>query len=192
MQEPQSHPRPDDGNLPTPNPAPAGNQPAGPLSGPAADEQRIARTGPLLLGLLALQGFTLINVCQMTPLHILVGLALLAVLTVKLRSVGHRFIRYYAGDPRYRAAGPPRLLPRILAPFLVVATLTLLGSGIASVTLGVDAGLLRVHRVSFVPWLLLITVHVVIYAPQLPRLSRGTPNRDSPDRDDSADPPVPA
>ncbi|TMF99557.1 MAG: hypothetical protein E6I10_02010 [Chloroflexi bacterium] len=45
--------------------------------------------------------------------HALIGFLLVPLVLLKLGSVGYRFLRYYAGDPRYRAAGPPALVMRL-------------------------------------------------------------------------------
>ena len=50
---------------------------------------------------------------------------------LKLGGVGYRFARYYVGDPRYRAGGPPELVMRLLGPVLAVLTVTLFATGIA-------------------------------------------------------------
>ncbi len=42
--------------------------------------------------------------------HALIGFFLLPLVLLKLGSVGNRFIRYYTGDARLRAAGPPDLM----------------------------------------------------------------------------------
>ena len=64
----------------------------------------------------------------------------------------------------YRLEGPPRLLPRLLAPLLVVATVSLFASGVALIVVGHGGGpLLRLHAISFLVWGVLMIVHVVEY-----------------------------
>src|SRR5438309_8924201 len=46
--------------------------------------------------------------------HALLGFLLVPPVLLKLGSVGYRFARYYLGDPRYRAGGPPELVMRLL------------------------------------------------------------------------------
>jgi len=62
--------------------------------------------------------------------HALIGFLLVPLVLLKLGSVGYRFLRYYAGDPRYRAAGPPALVMRLIAPALVLLTVALFATGI--------------------------------------------------------------
>ena len=62
--------------------------------------------------------------------HALIGFFLVPVVLVKLGAAGYRFVRYYTGDPRYRAAGPPALVMRLLAPAVVLLTVALFATGI--------------------------------------------------------------
>jgi hypothetical protein len=50
---------------------------------------------------------------------------------LKLASTGWRFVRYYTRNRAYVALGPPQIAMRLLAPLLVIATVVLLGSGVA-------------------------------------------------------------
>ena len=72
---------------------------------------------------------------------------------LKLGSVGYRFARYYVGDRRYRAGGPPELVMRLLGPVLVVLNVTLFATGIV------------------VLWVLAMTVRVAAYARRAPALA---------------------
>jgi hypothetical protein len=98
--------------------------------------------------------------------HALIGFLLLPLVLLKLGSVGYRFVRYYAGDPRYRAAGPPFLLLRLLGPLLVLLTVVVFATGIELWLFGFGFGTLwlTLHKASFVLWFLAITVHGVAYA----------------------------
>jgi hypothetical protein len=51
--------------------------------------------------------------------HAMIGFLLLPPVLLKLGGVGYRFVRYYAGDPRYLEAGPPQLVLRLIGPALV-------------------------------------------------------------------------
>jgi hypothetical protein len=62
--------------------------------------------------------------------HALIGFLLVPPVLLKLASVGYRFVRYYAGDPRYLAAGPPELVMRLLAPAVVLLTVAMFATGI--------------------------------------------------------------
>lgn len=94
----------------------------------------------LLLGLLFLSGglfylyhfnynigpyFTVTRV-----LHFYAGLASIPFLAAKYASTGYRFAGYYLGLPRFRAAGPPRLVPRITSPLLALDFFVLYFSGL--------------------------------------------------------------
>ena len=62
---------------------------------------------------------------------------------------------------------------RLLAPLLVLSTLTVLGSGVALLVLGPEPQrdvVLGLHKTSFVVWFVVMSVHVLVYAPRLPRL----------------------
>lgn len=121
--------------------------------------------GALLFLLLAVQGVTILRIHQLVTAHVVVGFALLGPLAVKLGSTGWRFARYYARDADYRRAGPPHPLLRVLAPFLVLTTVVVFASGVAllAVRPGRGSTLLVVHKVSFVLWFGVTTVHVLAY-----------------------------
>jgi hypothetical protein len=138
----------------------------------AGNERLTATTATVLLVLLAVEGFTILSVRQMLSLHIVVGLLLIPPVALKLASTGYRFARYYLGDAAYVAKGPPHLAMRVMAPLLVLSTLTLLGTGVALLALGPDHHrdfLLGLHKASFLAWFALMSVHVLVYAPRLPR-----------------------
>jgi uncharacterized membrane protein len=92
---------------------------------------------------------------------------------LKLGSVGYRFARYYQGDPRYRAGGPPELVMRLLGPVLVLLTVALFATGIELWLFGFAFGneWLIWHKASFVLWFLAMTVHVAAYARRAPALA---------------------
>lgn len=82
-------------------------------------------------------------------------------------------LRYYTRHADYVRRGPPALALRALAPFLVLSTVTLFGSGIALVVTGARGGLLgTVHVVSFFVWGALVLVHVFAYAFRATRIGR--------------------
>jgi hypothetical protein len=97
--------------------------------------------------------------------HALIGFLLVPPLLLKLGSVGYRFVRYYAGEPRYRLAGPPALLMRLLGPLLALLTVILFVTGIELWLFGYRYGDQWVawHKGSFVLWFLAVTVHAVAY-----------------------------
>jgi hypothetical protein len=139
----------------------------------AGNERLTATTAVLLLVLLAAEGVTILSIRPLLSAHIVIGLLLIPPVALKLLSTGYRFLRYYTGDTPYVAKGPPHILMRVLAPLLVVTTLTVLGTGVGMLALGPRHGrdvLLGLHKTSFVLWFFLMSVHVLVYAPRLPRL----------------------
>src|SRR3954451_15996069 len=137
----------------------------------AGNERLTATVGAILLVLLAVEGVTILSIGQLLSFHIVVGLLVIPPVLLKLASTGYRFLRYYAGDRDYVAKGPPHLLMRLLAPLLVVSTLTVLGSGVLLLAFGPGQHrdlLLGVHKASFVVWGVLFGLHFLVYAPRLP------------------------
>jgi hypothetical protein len=130
-----------------------------------ANSRLTATAGLVLFVLLAVQGITIVSMHQLLGAHVVVGFMLLGPLTVKLGSTGWRFVRYYSGDVDYSRAGPPRPLLRVLAPVVVVSTVTVFASGIGllATTPGRGSVLLFVHKASFVLWFGVTTVHVLAY-----------------------------
>ena len=140
--------------------------------GVQGNERLTATTGLVLLVLLAVEGFTVLGVRGMFGLHVFVGLLLIPPIGLKLSSTGYRFMRYYTGNRAYRSAGPPRPLPRIIAPFLVVCTVTLFGSGVLLLLRGPQGDTVRtVHSVSFFVWFWIMSIHVLIYVWRTPGLA---------------------
>jgi hypothetical protein len=97
--------------------------------------------------------------------HALIGFLLVPPLLLKLASVGYRFVSYYGGDPRYRAAGPPAPVMRLLGPALVLLTVALFVTGIELWLFGFRFGSewATWHKAAFVLWFLAFTVHAVAY-----------------------------
>ncbi|HSC48828.1 MAG TPA: hypothetical protein VLD16_01085 [Gaiellaceae bacterium] len=144
----------------------------------AGNERLTATTAVLLLALLAAEGVTILSIRPLLSAHIVIGLLLIPPVALKLLSTGYRFLRYYTGDTAYVAKGPPHLLMRVLAPLLVLTTLTVLGTGVGMLALGPRQHrdlLLGLHKTSFVLWFFLMSVHVLVYAPRLPRLVLSAP-----------------
>lgn len=63
-------------------------------------------------------------------LHFYAGLASIPFLLAKYASTGFRFASYYLRLPRFKAAGPPRLIPRVLSPLLALDFFVLYFSGL--------------------------------------------------------------
>jgi hypothetical protein len=150
--------------------AAGGNAPSG--GGIEGNARLTALTGVLLLALLAAEGVTILFLGPLLPEHLFIGMLLIPPVALKLASTGYRFVRYYTRNAAYRLKGPPALVLRLMAPFLVVATLAVLGSGVGLIVTGSHGHdrLLTVHQVSFVVWLVLAGVHVLAYALRTPRL----------------------
>jgi hypothetical protein len=129
-------------------------------------------TGLVLIVLLFLEGLTIPFIGRLVTWHILIGLVLIPPLLVKMASVSWRFSRYYLHDPRYRRAGPPHPLLRVLGPLVMLTTIGLFASGIALWLEGPGAsGLLRIHQVVFVLWFIVVAVHVLSHVLRASKLA---------------------
>jgi hypothetical protein len=144
--------------------------------GPAGNEQLTATLGVILIVLLAVLGITILRIGQMLSIHMFVGLLLLGPIAVKLGSTGYRFTRYYTHNRAYRRKGPPNPLMRGLAPFVVLTTLGVFGSGVALLLLGPAhrSGLAAIHKVTFILWLGVTALHVLGHLAELPSSLRAT------------------
>ena len=129
--------------------------------------------GVVLVVLLAAELVTGLRFRQLLPAHAVIGFVLLPPVLLKLASVGYRFARYYTGDARYRAAGPPRLAMRLLGPVIVLLTVVVLGTGIELWLFGYRFGFfwVPVHHFSAYVWFLTMAVHVVNYLKRAPELA---------------------
>jgi hypothetical protein len=132
--------------------------------GPPGNERLTSSVGLVLLVMLGIEALTALALSSYLPEHIFLGLLLIPPVTLKLTSTGWRFIRYYTNSRPYRLEGPPRLPLRLLAPLLILSTLTLFGSGVALIIHGHGGGpLLQLHAVSFAVWGVLIAIHILAY-----------------------------
>jgi len=122
--------------------------------------------------LLAAEGVTILFIRPLLSLHMFLGVLLIPPVALKLASSGYRFFRYYAGSPPYRLKGPPQVVMRLLAPFLVAATAVVFASGVVLLATGRRAGLwVGIHKMSFVVWLAVASIHVLVYVWRVPRLA---------------------
>ncbi len=129
-------------------------------------------TGLVLMVLLFLEGLTIPFIVRLLSGHVLIGLVLVPPLVVKMVSVLWRFSSYYLGDPRYRRAGPPHPLHRVLGPLLMGSTLVLFASGIALWLAGPrDTTMFRIHQLSFFFWFVVVIVHVATHVLRATRLA---------------------
>lgn len=134
-----------------------------PLSGVTTNERLTSLTGALLIVLLGLMGITILSVRELLPQHLVLGFVLIPPLALKTASTGYRFARYYTGDPKYRQAGPPRLLMRLLGPLVVLSTIAVFVTGLELWYFGLRFGgvWVEAHKLSFMIWLPLTGVHVL-------------------------------
>jgi hypothetical protein len=159
---------------PRPSPALHASSLAQRYGGAKGNERLTAMTGAVLLILLVVECYTILRIGRLLTLHVFLGMLLLGPVTLKAASVIYRFARYYAGSAPYRRQGPPAPLLRVIGPIIVLLTACVFGSGIMlAVTgpgYGPPSGWLMVHRLSFIAWAFFIVIHVLAYAPRLPRL----------------------
>jgi len=155
---------------------PAGYRTGRPAGGAAGNERLTGLTGMVLLVLFAAEGFTLLAVRQMLTLHFFLGMLIIGPLVLKVCSTMYRFTRYYTGDAEYRRKGPPALLLRLLGPFVILTSVSVIGTGIMLAVAGPGPGRslwLFAHKAAFVLWFGVMTVHVLAYVWRLPGLVGG-------------------
>ncbi|HTX09377.1 MAG TPA: hypothetical protein VME22_12235 [Solirubrobacteraceae bacterium] len=139
--------------------------------GTDGNEQLTTITGVILILLLAVIGFTIPQLRQFISVHLFVGMLLIGPVLLKMASTGYRFIRYYTGDAEYRRKGPPELILRLIGPLVVLLTVTVFATGVALLIVGPthrDPWLL-LHKVSFIAWLVFISLHILGHLPALGR-----------------------
>jgi hypothetical protein len=144
--------------------------------GAAGNERLTALTGAVLLIGFAVEGLTLPALQGLLTLHFFLGMLLIGPVLLKICSTCYRFARYYAGAPPYVRKGPPAPLLRLLGPCVILTSLAVLGTGVALAVAGPRQGpWLLLHKVTFVLWFGVMTIHVLAYAWQLPRILLGSP-----------------
>lgn len=142
-----------------------------PGGGAAGNERLTAMTGAVLLVLFAAEGFTILRVHQLLTLHFFLGMLLLGPVALKVCSTVYRFTRYYTGSPSYRRRGPPAAPMRILGPLVILTSLAVLGTGVILAIVGPgNYQWLTLHKLAFIAWFGVMTIHVLVYAPRLPRI----------------------
>jgi len=141
--------------------------------GVEANARLTGYVGVVLAVLLAAELVTGLRFKQLLPAHAVIGFVLVPPVLLKLASVGYRFARYYTGDARYRAAGPPRLAMRLLGPVIVLLTVVVIGTGIELWLFGYRFGFIwvPVHHFSAYLWFVTMAVHVVNYLRRAPELA---------------------
>lgn len=141
-------------------------------SSAAGNERLTAMTGAVLLALLAAEGVTIVFKRQLMTAHFFIGMLLVGPVLLKMSSTGYRFIRYYTRSEPYVRKGPPALLLRMLGPVVILASVGVIGSGIALALTGPGSGAslwLFLHKATFVLWFGVMTIHVLAYVWRLPR-----------------------
>lgn len=153
-----------------------------PPSGPEGNEHLTAMTGAVLLIGFAVEGFTILEIHRLIWLHFAVGFLLIGPVLLKIGSTMYRFFRYYTRAEPYVRKGAPAPLLRILGPLVVLTSVAVLGTGVmlALVGPGAQGNWMFLHKASFVLWAAVMTIHVVAYAPRLPRLLLGARARPQP------------
>jgi hypothetical protein len=138
--------------------------------GTRGNERLTAATAVVLLGLLAALGVTIVRIGGLLSEHMFLGLVLIGPVALKMASTGYRFVRYYSGEPRYRAKGPPPTTMRVIAPIVVISTVVVFASGVALLIAGPSSrGVLEpLHKVSFIVWLGFTGLHVLGHLAELP------------------------
>jgi hypothetical protein len=145
-------------------------------AGAAGNERLTAMTGAVLLVLFAAEGVTILSLHRLLTVHFFLGMLLLGPVALKVGSTGYRFVRYYTGSAPYVRKGPPALFMRLLGPLVMATSLGVLGTGVMLAVVGPGNGQwLFLHKATFVLWFGAMTIHVLVYAPRLPRLLRGGP-----------------
>jgi hypothetical protein len=134
-----------------------------------------------LLVLLAAEGATIPFIGSLVGPHIFIGMLLIPPVLLKLASTGYRFARYYTGSSTYVKKGPPHVVLRVLAPGVVLTTLVLFGTGVALLIDGPPSDtLVFAHKLSFIAWVSLMTLHVLGHVLEVPALARADWRRSGP------------
>jgi hypothetical protein len=140
--------------------------------GVAGNARLTGAAAATLLVLLAAEGATIPFIGRLLGPHIFIGMLLIPPVALKLGSTGYRFARYYTGSPPYVQKGPPPLVLRVLAPSVVLTTLALFGTGVALLIDGPPGNtLIFAHKLSFIAWVALMTLHVLGHLLEVPSLA---------------------
>lgn len=140
--------------------------------GVAANARLTGALAAALLVLLAAEGATIPFIGRLLGPHIFIGVLLIPPVALKMASTGYRFARYYTHHGPYVAKGPPPIALRVLAPGVVLTTLALFGTGIALLIAGPPSEtLIFAHKLSFIAWVALMTLHVLGHLLEVPKLA---------------------
>jgi len=150
--------------------------------GVAGNARLTGAAAAALLVLLAAEGATIPFIGELLGPHIFIGMLLIPPVLLKLGSTGYRFARYYTGSPTYVSKGPPHAALRLLAPGVVLTTLALFATGVALLVAGPPSNtLLFAHKLSFIAWVALMTIHVLGHLLEVPALAVADWRRSGPD-----------
>lgn len=143
---------------------------------PAGNQRLTAMTGAVLLVLVVAECLTLLRLHRLLTVHVFLGMLLIGPVCLKVASTLWRFTRYYTGAAAYVRRGPPAPLQRVAGPFVILSTLTVLGSGIMLIVAGSGPGSytwLQLHRLTFLAWAFFMLIHLGCYVPKLPAMLSG-------------------
>jgi type IV secretory pathway TrbD component len=147
--------------------------------GTEGNERLTVLTGLLVIVVTAAVGVTIVKIGQLLWLHMFLGLLLIGPVALKLASTGYRFVRYYTANPRYHAKGPPAPALRIMAPLIVLLTVTVFASGVVLLFIGPGSSarsmVFLIHKASFIAWLALTAFHILGHLPEIVRVLRVSP-----------------
>jgi hypothetical protein len=153
-------------------PAPIPAPPPDPSGGADGNERLTAGAAAVLFVLLAVEGVTIVFLRPLFSVHVFVGMLLIPPVALKIGSTGWRFVRYYTGREEYVSKGPPMLPLRLLAPVVVLSTVSLFATGVALLVVGPGRGIvLGLHKASFAIWFVATGLHVLAYVLRVPRLA---------------------
>jgi hypothetical protein len=128
--------------------------------GVVANSRLTSSTGIVLTGLLLVEGATILDVRGYITLHTVLGLLLIGPVVLKTATTIYRFARYYTGAQPYVHRGAPPLLLRLIGPFVVLATVAVLGTGIVLITdHGNSDTWITLHQAAFIVWICLTGLH---------------------------------
>src|ERR1700676_4477524 len=128
--------------VPGPAGIPGGQEPRHPdpsMEGPEGNARLTGTVAAVLVLLLAAEGVTVLSVRSLVAPHVFIGMLLVPPVMLKIGSTIYRFVPFYKGSEAYRRKGPPPALMRLLGPFVVVLTVTVLGTGVALLFVGRSA-----------------------------------------------------
>jgi hypothetical protein len=139
--------------------------------GTTGNELLTSSAGAILLVLLAALGLTIVRIGGLLSEHLFIGMLLVPPVLLKMSSTGYRFVRYYLGDAKYTAKGPPLMVLRLLAPLVILSTVVVFATGVLLLFIGPSSRstLFPIHKDSFFVWLALTAVHVLGHLAELPK-----------------------